>query len=237
MTGWSLASGAAPKAGGLKVPGGGGRGERNFLQERRARSRCPFPPEHVDVIMVAPKGSGTTVRSNFLEGRGINSSYAVYQDATGRALERTLALGVGIGSGYLFPTTFEREVLSDLTGERGVLMGAIAGIMKAQYNILRRTVLALEIEGETTLNSAGIARFADFACSSSLGILRKSREKLSGGTRLKDLQPIDVQASALHKGSHSVSGSRAAERVPFGRRVVSLRSGSPFPVEEREDGC
>jgi ketol-acid reductoisomerase len=96
------------------------------------------PPEHVDVILVAPKGSGTTVRSNFLEGKGINSSFAVFQDFTGRALDRALALGVGIGSGYLFPTTFEREVLSDLTGERGVLMGAIAGIMEAQYNILRK---------------------------------------------------------------------------------------------------
>jgi ketol-acid reductoisomerase len=97
-----------------------------------------IPPPNIDVIMVAPKGSGTTVRSNFLEGRGINSSFAVFQDFTGRARERTVALGVAIGSGYLFPTTFEREVFSDLTGERGVLMGAIAGIMEAQYNLLRK---------------------------------------------------------------------------------------------------
>ena len=96
-----------------------------------------IPPENIDVIMVAPKGSGTSVRENFLNGSGINSSYAIEQDATGRALERTLAVGVGIGSGYLFPTTFKNEVLSDLTGERGVLMGAIAGIMKAQYDELR----------------------------------------------------------------------------------------------------
>jgi len=96
------------------------------------------PPPDIDVILVAPKGSGTTVRSNFLEGRGINASYAVYQDATGRAEERTIALGIAIGSGYLFPTTFQLEVFSDLTGERGVLMGAVAGIMEAQYNTLRR---------------------------------------------------------------------------------------------------
>jgi ketol-acid reductoisomerase len=96
-----------------------------------------IPPENIDVIMVAPKGSGTSVRENFLNGSGINSSYAVEQDATGKALERTLAVGIGIGSGYLFPTTFKNEVLSDLTGERGVLMGAIAGIMKAQYDELR----------------------------------------------------------------------------------------------------
>ncbi|MBW1787328.1 MAG: ketol-acid reductoisomerase [Deltaproteobacteria bacterium] len=96
------------------------------------------PPENVDVILVAPKGSGTTVRRNFLAGSGINSSYAVFQDYTGRAEERTLALGIGIGSGYLFPTTFEKEVYSDLTGERGVLMGCLAGVMEAQYGILRK---------------------------------------------------------------------------------------------------
>ncbi len=96
------------------------------------------PPEDVDVILAAPKGSGTTVRTNFLDGSGINSSYAIFQDYTGRAKERTLALGIAIGSGYLFPTTFEKEVYSDLTGERGVLMGCLAGVMEAQYNLLRR---------------------------------------------------------------------------------------------------
>jgi len=96
------------------------------------------PPDYVDVIMVAPKGSGTSVRANFLNGSGINSSFAIDQDYTGRARERTLALGIAIGSGYLFPTTFQREVYSDLTGERGVLMGALAGLMEAQYNTLRR---------------------------------------------------------------------------------------------------
>ena len=96
-----------------------------------------IPPGNVDVILVAPKGSGTSVRRNFLAGSGINSSYAVYQDFTGRAVNRALALGIAIGSGYLFPTTFQNEVYSDLTGERGVLMGAIAGIMEAQYKVLR----------------------------------------------------------------------------------------------------
>ena len=95
------------------------------------------PPADVDVIMVAPKGSGTTVRSLFLEGRGINASCAVEQNFTGHALERTLALGIGIGSGYLFETTFRREATSDLTGERGALMGAIQGLFAAQYEVLR----------------------------------------------------------------------------------------------------
>ncbi len=97
-----------------------------------------IPPSNVDVILCAPKGSGTSVRRNFLAGTGINSSYAVFQDYTGRAEDRTLALGIAIGSGYLFPTTFENEVFSDLTGERGVLMGALAGIMDAQYQVLRK---------------------------------------------------------------------------------------------------
>jgi ketol-acid reductoisomerase len=95
------------------------------------------PPKNVDVILVAPKGSGTSVRRNFLDGSGINSSFAVYQNYTGKAEERVKAIGIAVGSGYLFPTTFEKEVYSDLTGERGVLMGALAGIMEAQYNTLR----------------------------------------------------------------------------------------------------
>ena len=95
------------------------------------------PQKDIDVIMVAPKGSGTSLRTMFLQGRGLNSSYAVYQDATGRALERTLALGIGIGSGYMFETTFQREATSDLTGERGSLMGAIQGLLLAQYEVLR----------------------------------------------------------------------------------------------------
>ena len=95
------------------------------------------PPADVDVILVAPKGSGTSLRRMFIEGRGLNSSYAVFQDATGRAFERVVALGIGVGSGYLFETDFKREVYSDLTGERGTLMGAIQGIFAAQYDTLR----------------------------------------------------------------------------------------------------
>lgn len=100
------------------------------------RTGC-VPPKDIDVIMVAPKGSGATVRSLYLEGRGINSSYAVYQDVSGKAMQNTIALGIGIGSGYLFETTFQREATSDLTGERGSLMGAIQGLLSAQYEVLR----------------------------------------------------------------------------------------------------
>ncbi|MCB0505922.1 MAG: ketol-acid reductoisomerase [Cyclobacteriaceae bacterium] len=96
-----------------------------------------IPPEDIDVILVAPKGSGTSLRRMFLEGRGLNSSYAIFQDATGKAKERVIALGIGVGSGYLFETNFKKEVYSDLTGERGTLMGAIQGIFSAQYEVLR----------------------------------------------------------------------------------------------------
>ena len=95
------------------------------------------PPADIDVILVAPKGSGTSLRTMFLQGRGLNSSYAIFQDATGRAKERCLALGIGVGSGYLFEPTFKREVYSDLTGERGTLMRAIQGLLLAQYEVLR----------------------------------------------------------------------------------------------------
>jgi len=97
-----------------------------------------IPPPHVDVALVAPKGSGTSVRRNFLAGSGINASFAVHQDSTGRARERAIALGIAIGAGYLFPTTFQNEVYSDLTGERGILIGALSGVMEAQYNVLRK---------------------------------------------------------------------------------------------------
>src|SRR5262249_1441490 len=100
------------------------------------------PPKEIDVILVAPKGSGTTGRRLFREGKAITASYATHQDATGRARQRAEALGIAIGSGYLFPTTFQKEVFSDLTGERGVLMGAIYGLWLAQYEVLRSTATA-----------------------------------------------------------------------------------------------
>jgi ketol-acid reductoisomerase len=96
-----------------------------------------IPPKDVDVILVAPKGSGTSVRRLFVQGKGINSSFAIFQDASGKATEKAIALGIGVGSGYLFETDFKKEVYSDLTGERGVLMGALAGIIEAQYSVLR----------------------------------------------------------------------------------------------------
>ena len=97
-----------------------------------------FPPKDIDVCLVAPKGSGRSVRNLFLQNRGINSSYAVHNNFTGEAKKKIIAYGMAIGSGYLFETTFEKEVYSDLTGERGVLMGALAGLIEAQYDVLRK---------------------------------------------------------------------------------------------------
>jgi len=97
-----------------------------------------IPPVDVDVILVAPKGSGTSLRRLFLAGGGLNSSFAVFQDASGQAYDKAVAMGIGVGSGYLFETNFKKEVYSDLTGERGVLMGALAGIIEAQYQVLRQ---------------------------------------------------------------------------------------------------
>ena len=97
-----------------------------------------IPPSDIDVILVAPKGSGTSLRRLFVEGNGLNSSFAIYQDHTGNARDNVIALGIGVGSGYLFETTFKKEVYSDLTGERGTLMGAIQGLFAAQYDILRK---------------------------------------------------------------------------------------------------
>ena len=97
-----------------------------------------IPPKDVDVFLVAPKGSGTSLRRMFLQGRGLNSSYAIFQDATGKAFDRVISLGIAIGSGYLFETDFKKEVFSDLTGERGTLMGAIQGIFAAQFEVLRK---------------------------------------------------------------------------------------------------
>ncbi len=95
------------------------------------------PPKDIDVVLVAPKGSGTSLRRLFLAGKGLNSSYAIFQDATGRAKDRVVSLGIGVGSGYLFETDFRKEVFSDLTGERGILMGALAGVFEAQFQCLR----------------------------------------------------------------------------------------------------
>ncbi len=67
------------------------------------------PPKDVDVFLVAPKGSGTSLRRMFLQGRGLNSSYAIFQDATGKAKDRVVALGIAVGSGYLFETDFKKK--------------------------------------------------------------------------------------------------------------------------------
>lgn len=96
------------------------------------------PPEDVDVIMIAPKGPGHTVRSEYISGKGVPCLAAVHQDATGRALDVALAYAAGIGgsrAGVLL-TTFKQETETDLFGEQAVLCGGVTALMKAGFETL-----------------------------------------------------------------------------------------------------
>lgn len=95
------------------------------------------PPNNIDIVMVSPKGSGLTLRDKYLNGLGLNSSFAIEQNYTDNAFSKTLSLAFGIGSKQAFETTFKKEVYSDLVGERCVLMGLIQGVFMAQYKLLR----------------------------------------------------------------------------------------------------
>jgi ketol-acid reductoisomerase len=96
------------------------------------------PPKDVDVIMVAPKGPGHTVRSQYKEGKGVPSLYAVFQDASGRAKDYALAYASGIGAGRagILATTFREETETDLFGEQAVLCGGVTELMKAGFETL-----------------------------------------------------------------------------------------------------
>lgn len=96
------------------------------------------PPADIDVIMVAPKGPGHTVRSQYREGRGVPSLIAVYQDASGKAKEYALAYASGIGAGRagIFETSFKEETETDLFGEQAVLCGGVTELMKAGFETL-----------------------------------------------------------------------------------------------------
>ena len=98
-----------------------------------------IPPPHVDVALVAPERLGHAACAAISWTAPASTPASPFtRMPPGVAKERTIALGIAIGAGYLFPTTFENEVYSDLTGERGMLMGALAGVMEAQYNELRK---------------------------------------------------------------------------------------------------
>ena len=96
------------------------------------------PPKNVDVIMIAPKGPGHTVRSQYREGRGVPSLIAIYQDASGKAKEYALAYASGIGAGRagILETTFREETETDLFGEQAVLCGGVTELMKAGFETL-----------------------------------------------------------------------------------------------------
>jgi ketol-acid reductoisomerase len=96
------------------------------------------PPPDVDVIMIAPKGPGHTVRSQYEEGKGVPCLIAVYQDATGKARDIALAYAYGIGGarGGILETTFREETETDLFGEQAVLCGGVSELMKAGFDTL-----------------------------------------------------------------------------------------------------
>ena len=96
------------------------------------------PPKDVDVIMIAPKGPGHTVRSQYKEGRGVPCLIAVYQDATGKAKQVALAWAAGIGGARagVLETTFKEETETDLFGEQAVLCGGVTALMKAGFETL-----------------------------------------------------------------------------------------------------
>lgn len=96
------------------------------------------PPADVDVVMIAPKGPGHTVRSQYQEGRGVPCLIAVYQDASGKAKETALAYAAGIGGARagILETTFQEETETDLFGEQAVLCGGVSALMKAGFETL-----------------------------------------------------------------------------------------------------
>jgi ketol-acid reductoisomerase len=96
------------------------------------------PPADVDVIMIAPKGPGHTVRSQYKEGRGVPCLIAVYQDATGKAKDIALAWAAGIGGARagILETTFKEETETDLFGEQAVLCGGVTALMKCGFETL-----------------------------------------------------------------------------------------------------
>ena len=96
------------------------------------------PPKDVDVTMIAPKAPGHTVRSEYQRGRGTPCLVAVYQDATGKAMDMALAYGQGIGGARagILETTFRVETETDLFGEQAVLCGGVCALMKAGFETL-----------------------------------------------------------------------------------------------------
>jgi len=96
------------------------------------------PPKYVDVTMVAPKGPGHTVRSQYKEGKGVPCLVAVYQNASGKAKEMALAYAAGLGAGRagILETTFREETETDLFGEQAVLCGGVTELMKAGFETL-----------------------------------------------------------------------------------------------------
>ena len=219
-----------------------------------------IPPPDVDVILVAPKGSGTSLRRMFLQGRGLNSSYAIFQDATGRAFDRVIALGIAVGSGYLFETNFKKEVYSDLTGERGTLMGAIQGIFAAQYEVLRakghtpseafnetveeltQSLMPLVAENgmdwmyancSTTAQRGALDWWKKFR-DATLPVFNELYDSVAAGNEAKKSIESNSKADYREKLEAELKELRESELWQAGKTVRSLRPENQEPVSKDE---
>ncbi len=208
-----------------------------------------IPPKNIDVVLVAPKGSGLTVRRNYKEGSGINSSYAIFQDFTGKAEEKCLALGIAVGSGYLFSTTFQNEVYSDLTGERGILIGALEGLFEAQYNTLRKhghspsesfnetveelTQSLIRLVGEkgmdwmfanvSTTAQRGAFDWKDKFREATLPVFEELYDEVSSGREAKRVLEKNGAADYREKLNEEIEEMRSMELWKAGAKVRELR--------------
>src|SRR5258705_12033871 len=220
-----------------------------------------IPPADVDVFLVAPKGSGTSLRRMFLQGRGLNSSYAIHQDATGKAKERVIALGIAVGSGYLFETNFKKEVYSDLTGERGTLMGAIQGIFAAQYQVLRdkghtpseafnetveeltQSLMPLVAENgmdwmyancSTTAQRTALDWWQTFP-HATLAVFKELYESVASGKESQRSIDMNSQTDYREKLEVELKEIQESEMWQAGKTVRSLRPENQSPAEAKTD--
>ena len=198
-----------------------------------------IPPKGVDVIMVAPKGPGHTVRSQYLEGKGVPSLIAVEQDASGKAKEYALAYACGIGAGRAgIETTFKDETETDLFGEQAVLCGGVTELMKAGFDTLVEAGYAPEMAYfecvhemkliVDLINSGGFAAMRySISDTAEYGDYRTSRRIITEDTR-KEMKKVLREIQDGTFASEWISENRAGRRAKF---LASRAMEAAHPVE------
>jgi ketol-acid reductoisomerase len=194
-------------------------------------------PDHIDVIAACPKGMGPSVRRLFeqgaaIDGAGINASVAVEQDRSGRATDRALGWAVGIGAPAIFATTLRSECTSDVFGERGILLGAVHGIVESLYRRL--------IEADTSPEEA-----FERACDALTGPLRRT---ISRHGLLAVRAAFDPRAQATFDRAYAAAHRVATpilheiyDEVASGNEIRSVIAAQPrlerFPMTPIEGGA